>query len=170
MASVSIALGSNLGDRAGTLLAARERLAEFVHLRAASRLYETEPVGYRDQPPFLNAVVAGATDLQPLPLLHALQQIEHDLGRRRSFLNAPRTLDLDLLYYNNLLLSTPELILPHPRLHERFFVLLPLNDIAPHLVHPRLQQTTSELLAALGPPSGVRVWEDAPWVVGVSDG
>jgi 2-amino-4-hydroxy-6-hydroxymethyldihydropteridine diphosphokinase len=155
MATVFIALGSNLGDREALLREAVRRLWELMEIGAVSPVYETEPVGYRAQGPFLNAVVAGTTALAPRELLARLQAIERDLGRERPFPNAPRTIDLDLLVYDDLMIDTPDLTLPHPRLHERAFALAPLADIAPALRHPRLSLSVRELLEALGPLSGI---------------
>ena len=154
-ATVYIALGSNLGDRAAYLQAALDRLRATVLVIAVSPVYETDPVGYAEQGPFLNAVVAGTTTSTPRGLLRALQAIERASGRARSFPNAPRTLDLDLLSYGTLALDTPDLTVPHPRLYERAFVLVPLADIAPGLVLPGMGGTVAALLADLGPLTGI---------------
>lgn len=146
-----IALGSNLGDRAEMLGTAIDRLGRLGPVRARSSVYETEPVGYHQQPPFLNAVVALETKLEPLPLLDALLAIERDLGRDRSrgVVNGPRTLDLDLLMMGDRIVSDERLELPHPALAQRRFVLTPLAEIAPQLRHPQTHQTVAELLRLL---------------------
>jgi len=151
-----VALGANLGDRSATLREAVARLGEFGTVEAVSALYETDPVGYLDQPAFLNAAVCLRTPLSAPDLLAALLSIEADLGRVRSFPNAPRSLDLDLLFYDDLILATPNLTLPHPRLPERAFVLVPLAEIAPDLIHPARQRLIAALLTDLGDVTGVR--------------
>lgn len=147
-----IAFGSNLGDRHAHLLAARERLCTMagIDCLAASSLYESQPSGGPiGQGLYLNAVIAVATVLEPFALLQSLQEIEQEHGRVRSERWAERTLDLDLLLYNDLILQTESLTLPHPRLHERAFVLLPCAEIAPELLHPLYGQTILQLSAAI---------------------
>jgi 2-amino-4-hydroxy-6-hydroxymethyldihydropteridine diphosphokinase len=163
MATAYIGLGANLGDRMTTLRMAIQRLETLGRIAAVSSLYETEPVGYLEQPSFLNAVVALDTELAPADLMSGLLGIERDLGRARSFPNAPRTLDLDLLMVDDVILDTPELTLPHPRLHERAFVLVPLAEIAPGLVHPGSGETIQELLHTLPDQGGVEVSAAAGW-------
>jgi 2-amino-4-hydroxy-6-hydroxymethyldihydropteridine diphosphokinase len=162
MATAYIGLGSNLGDRMTMLRMAIQRLETLGRIAGVSRLYETAPVGYLEQPPFLNAVVALDTALTPADLLGALLGIERDLGRVRFYPNAPRTLDLDLLMVDDVIFDTTELTLPHPRLHERAFVLVPLAEIAPELVHPGTGKTIQELLYTL-PDQGVEVSASAGW-------
>lgn len=143
-----IAFGSNLGDRHALLLAARQRLGSTagITLTAFSSLYESEPCGGPEgQGHYLNAVAEIHTNLSPPALLQLLLSIEGEAGRERSVRWGARTLDLDLLFYDDLILKTATLILPHPRLHERAFVLLPCREIAPGLVHPVYGRTISEL-------------------------
>jgi 2-amino-4-hydroxy-6-hydroxymethyldihydropteridine diphosphokinase len=167
-ATAYIGLGANLGDRASALRQAARQIGALGRVTAVSSLYETEPVGFREQPPFLNAVIALETDLPPAALFETLLGIERDLGRVRSFRNAPRILDLDVLLLDDLILNTPELTVPHPRMHERVFVLAPLAEIAPDLRHPALDTSVSNLFAALPDHSGVAVWTPPGWEKGTS--
>jgi 2-amino-4-hydroxy-6-hydroxymethyldihydropteridine diphosphokinase len=133
-----VALGSNLGDPVGTLKDAIESLAALRGslLKAVSSLYRTAPVGLKHQPDFINAVVALDTRLPPTELLQELFAVEAHFGRQRGVKNAPRTLDLDLLLHGDTVQDDPELTLPHPRMHERAFVLAPLAEIAPDIAVP----------------------------------
>ena len=142
-----IAFGSNLGDRLRTLQKALSELQgrPKITVTQVSSVYETEPVGYLDQGPFLNGVLELETSLEPGDLLAVLLGVEARFGRVRDKKDGPRTLDLDILFYGDLLLESEDLILPHPRLHERAFVLLPLRELAPELVHGRLAKTVDEL-------------------------
>ncbi len=138
MSLAYIALGANLGDPAATVNAAFAALGQLPHSRllAKSALYRTAPVGIADQPEFVNAAALVDTTLAPEALLDALLAIEQTFGRIRAERNGPRTLDLDLLLYDDLTLATPRLMLPHPRLHLRAFVLQPLAELAPELAIP----------------------------------
>ncbi|HZX31016.1 MAG TPA: 2-amino-4-hydroxy-6-hydroxymethyldihydropteridine diphosphokinase [Rhodocyclaceae bacterium] len=138
MNTAYIALGANIGDPAATVRAAFAALSGLpgMRLAAASSLYRTAPVGLANQPDFINAVARVETTLEPQALLQALLALEADFGRIRLERNGPRTLDLDLLLYGDRVLDTPDLILPHPRLHLRAFVLAPLAEIAPDLTIP----------------------------------
>jgi 2-amino-4-hydroxy-6-hydroxymethyldihydropteridine diphosphokinase len=127
---------------------------------AISSVYETDPVGYLDQPRFLNAVLRLSTSIPPEALLDRLNEIEADLGRVRTFTNAPRTVDLDLLLYSNEIADTRRLTLPHPRMLERAFVLAPLAEIAPDLVHPVTHQTIAAHLSGLPDTGGIRPTAD----------
>lgn len=143
---VYISLGTNLGDRLANLKAARAALAPAVQLMACSRVYQTPPWGYLEQPAFLNQVVKGETSLLPEDLLDFLKQLEVRLGRRPAPRYGPRVIDLDILFYADLIIDTPDLSIPHPHLAERAFVLVPLADLDPSLRHPLLGTTVRELL------------------------
>lgn len=149
MVEAIIALGSNLGDRASNLRRAVSALGEYGSVVAVSSVYETEPKYYRDQGWFLNAVVALETELAPTLLIRALQTTEASMGRERGIRYGPRVIDLDILFYDDLVLSEPGLEVPHPKISERLFVLEPLREIRPHLVHPVLKVTVSKLADSL---------------------
>ena len=144
-----IGLGANLGDRLATLQAAVDRLTALGHVVAVSPVYATEPVGYADQPAFLNAVACARTALAPAAIVRVLLEIEADLGRVRTFPNAPRVIDLDLLLLGDTVSGAPAARVPHPRLNERRFVLAPLAALAPELRPPGSNSTVAALLAAL---------------------
>jgi 2-amino-4-hydroxy-6-hydroxymethyldihydropteridine diphosphokinase len=151
----AIALGSNLsstfGDRDANLREALRRLETLGRVTAVSSFHDTEPVGYTDQPRFLNAAALLETNRPPLALMRALLEIERQMGRDRSTAPAkgPRVVDLDLLLYGGEILNTPELVLPHPAMHERAFVLAPLAEIAPEMQHPKLKLSVAEMFSTL---------------------
>lgn len=147
---VAVALGSNLGDRRAHLRWAIARLTEYLDNLKASAFIETDPVGVDEaQPPYLNAVVAGDTELEPRALLQLLLTIEQERGRQRPSPRAARTLDLDLILYGDLVVEEPGLEVPHPRFREREFVLAPLAEVAPAIVDPISGKRVVDLLAAL---------------------
>ena len=163
MITVYIALGTNVGEREANLLQALRLLPESgVHIRRVSSIYETEPVDYLDQEWFLNAVLEAETELDALDLLSALRVIEARMGSKKAFAKGPRKIDLDILLYGNESIDTPELQVPHPRMLERKFVLIPLAEIAPGLRHPSWKAGVAHLLAASSDHSAVKKFHDAP--------
>ncbi len=146
---VFLALGSNLGDRLANLEAALAALPPAVKVLQRSPVYETPPWGITDQPAFLNMVIQAKTHLEPGPLLLHLKSLETKLGRRPSIRYGPRLIDIDILFYNDLILNTPALTIPHPHLHERAFVLVPLADLAADFIHPVLRKPIRELLTGI---------------------
>jgi 2-amino-4-hydroxy-6-hydroxymethyldihydropteridine diphosphokinase len=156
---IYLSLGSNLGDRAANLERAIAALPHAgVHVLRRSSLYETEPVDFLAQPWFLNCVVEGETSLMPRQLLHALQAIERMFGRKKRIARGPRIIDLDILFYGASVIRTQEVEIPHPRMHKRRFVLVPLAELAPDLSHRVLGATVAELIDAAQDSSAVRIW------------
>ncbi len=167
---VCLGLGSNLGDRRGIIERAVRNLGSLMRIDRVSSLYETDPIGFPDQPPFLNAAISGRTERSPQQLLSGVKDLERGAGRVPTVRNGPRSLDIDILLFGvgqpptgGVVLRTPNLVVPHPRLHERGFVLIPLAEIEPLLVHPVLGQPVGDLAADIG-SAGVRKWlpEGAP--------
>ena len=156
MKTVYLALGSNIGDRENNLRAAIEKMTSAgIRVLRESPIYETEPVGYTAQRWFLNMVVEAETALFPMQLLTRTGKIERALGRLRAIPNGPRTIDIDVLLYGTAVVRTPRLEIPHPRMHERRFVLAPLADLAPDLRHPVSRKTVRQMLNE-APPEAVR--------------
>lgn len=161
--AVFIGLGSNVGDREQALARARALLGRLgFEEESASSLYLTEPVGGPPQGWFLNQALGGRTLLPPEDLMRACLRAEREIGRRRTVRNGPRTIDVDLLLYGDRVVRTEELVLPHPRLHERMFVLAPLAEIAPLARHPLLGATVEELRRRCPDRSEVRLFQPSP--------
>lgn len=148
-ATIYLALGSNLGERLDNLDQALHFLSKEVSISARSGIYETPPWGVVDQPRFLNQVVKGKTALTPHRLLDFIKSIEKKMGRVETYRYGPRKIDIDILLYGRRIVDTDRLLVPHPRMHERAFVLVPLADIAPNLVIPDQILTVNELLKGL---------------------
>jgi 2-amino-4-hydroxy-6-hydroxymethyldihydropteridine diphosphokinase len=155
---VYLALGTNLGDRLANLQAAQAAMPPAVRVLSASPVYETPPWGIHDQPAFLNQVLLAETELEPAELLAYLKKLEERLGRTPGVRYGPRLIDLDILFYDDLVIDTPGLVIPHPRLVGRAFVLVPLADLAPKLRHPLEGKTVEEMLSATD-TSGIEVYK-----------
>ncbi|MEN9938357.1 MAG: hypothetical protein RLZZ387_4936 [Chloroflexota bacterium] len=156
---VYIGLGSNLGDRVAKLSEAVRHLQEVIAVERVSNLYVAAPLGYVHDDAFINAVVQGTTSMKPMDLLRSLQQIERAMGRRVGVEYGPRPIDLDLLLFGTFQMETLELTLPHPRLPQRAFVLKPLAELAPDLMHPVLYYTVTQLLQDVNEAEQVRLYE-----------
>ena len=154
---IYLSLGSNVGDRLANLLSAIAALPQVgVRVARVSSIFETQPVDFLNQAWFLNCVVAGETKSPPLELLILLRGIETAMGSKKEFAKGPRLLDIDILLYGDETIDTPDLQVPHPRITQRRFVLVPLNEIAPDLCHPHWKGTVSQLLEAAPDRSEVK--------------
>lgn len=150
MSLVYLGLGSNMGDREASLRTALDQLsAPDLRLLRVSSFYETEPIGFREQPWFLNLAAEFETDLLPEELLQRMQKVEMDMGRTRTIVNGPRTIDIDILLHGDLVMKTEGLEIPHPRYRERRFTLAPLAELNPGLKDPVTGWTMGEMLAGL---------------------
>ena len=159
MAIAYLCLGSNQGKRKENLRQALISLSPKVNLEDVSSIYETEPVGYREQPLFLNMVCRISTDLPPEELLHLAKDIEAKMGRvPDEQIDSPRPIDIDILFYNNKIMETQNLTVPHPRLQDRAFVLIPLAEIDPDLIHPKVGKSIAQLANDVKGQKGVRKW------------
>jgi 2-amino-4-hydroxy-6-hydroxymethyldihydropteridine diphosphokinase len=161
MNTAYLSLGSNLGDRSNLLKAALETLVSAypIELVNVSSIYETDPVGYTDQDLFLNMVAQIHTELSPIELLDACSETETKLGRKREIHWGPRTIDLDILLFNEENMITERLVIPHPRMFERAFVIIPLLEISPKIKLPSTSQSLKEVLVELPDKEGVRIWK-----------
>jgi 2-amino-4-hydroxy-6-hydroxymethyldihydropteridine diphosphokinase len=145
MTRVFLGLGSNLGDKEKNIIEAITRISAFSTIKKKSHLYRTEPVGFIDQPWFLNCAIEIETEIPPHELLSRVKSIEQKLGRTKTFTHGPRQIDIDILFYGNLVLKTKDLVIPHPLIQGRLFVLQPLRDIDPFFIHPVKKKSIQEL-------------------------
>jgi GTP cyclohydrolase-4 len=167
MATVYLGVGSNLGDRRQNLAKALQAISKKARVEKVSSIYETEPVGFKEQPFFLNAVCCVSTELSPEHLLDLAKKIEADLGRIPSFKDAPRPIDIDILLYGDQIIKSQHLVIPHPRLTQRAFVLVPLAEIAAEVIHPENGKTVRELLEYLENTEDVHKYAEAGEVMNV---
>ena len=159
MAKAYLGLGGNVGDTKAYLARALGQLGELGTIEAVSSFYKTEPVGLKEQSDFLNCALVLATELSPQELFIEVKKIEKEIGRTPSVKDGPREIDIDILLYDDVVVQTETLTIPHPRMHERAFVLVPLSEISSDVVHPVFKKTSSELLAVLADPSFVTLEE-----------
>lgn len=164
--TVYLGLGSNLGQRAVNLARAVHRLGDSLRLLRSSSIYETAPWGYTDQPTFLNCVLEAETALPPWQLLVVAKNLEDEIGRQPSFHYGPRLVDIDILLYGDLITDLPDLQIPHPRMSQRAFVLVPLAELAPGLTHPTLNLSIAELARQVEGKEGVKLWGAPPEIEG----
>lgn len=154
---VFLSLGSNLGDRRANLKKALRLLGDNIEVAEVSSVYDTEPVGVGEQPRFLNMICCINTDIGPLQLLSLVKGIESDMGRNLNLVDAPRMIDIDIIFYGDAIMDSPELTVPHTRMRERAFVLIPFAEIAPEVVHPVTGERVDEMVARVEGKEGVVV-------------
>ena len=155
---VFLGLSTNIGDKAKNLKTAISELNEFSNIVSESSFYKTPPYGYLNQDDFLNMALEINTELTAIELIVRIQEIEHKMGRMREFKNGPRIIDIDILLYNDEIISHPNLKVPHPEMHKRNFVLKPLNEISPQTIHPVLKENIEKLKNKLINPDKVELW------------
>ncbi|MCX6665541.1 MAG: 2-amino-4-hydroxy-6-hydroxymethyldihydropteridine diphosphokinase [Euryarchaeota archaeon] len=149
MSVVYLSLGSNMGDKEDNIRNALKLIEDVDEIKKVSPLYQTEPIGFKDQSYFLNCVIEVQTNSTPEQMLLFLKSIEQKLGRTNTVKNGPRTIDIDILLYDDFCIKNDDMVIPHPRLHERLFVLIPLMDVNPDVIHPLLKKTVRELFDAI---------------------
>ncbi|HLG23706.1 MAG TPA: 2-amino-4-hydroxy-6-hydroxymethyldihydropteridine diphosphokinase [Candidatus Nanoarchaeia archaeon] len=158
MPQAFIGVGSNLGDKEQNIKKAVSEIKKISKTIKLSSLYKTEPVGFKEQDWFLNCALEIETKLAPADLLKSLKEIEKKMGREKTFKNGPRIIDLDMLFYGNTVLKNKTLKIPHPKIRERKFVLVPLNEIAPDFIHPKLKKKVNDLLKETKDKSEVELY------------
>ena len=159
MTRVLLGLGSNLGDKEKNIIEAITRISAFSTIKKKSHLYRTEPVGFIDQPWFLNCAIEIETEVTPYELLSLVKSIEKKLGRKKTIAYGPRQIDIDILFYGDLVLKTKDLVVPHPLIQDRLFVLQPLLDIDPFFIHPVQKKTIQELYKRLSATHDVQLYK-----------
>ena len=162
MVRVYLGLGSNLGDKSANLKKAIYYLKKNIKVVKISAFYKTEPVGYKNQDWFLNCVVEAEAEIKPLDLLKLLKSIEKKLKRVKTIKYGPRTIDIDILFYGDEIIKSKKLIVPHPRMHKRLFVLEPLSRINQNLIHPKIKKTIMELKNNLKNKKSIEVYKPKP--------
>ncbi len=157
---IFLSIGTNLNDRSENIRRALEKIKEFAKIIKLSSIYETEPVGYKDQGYFLNCVVKISTSLSPTELMIKAKEIEHQMGRslQKRIKNGPRIIDIDILLYNDIKIKEKNLVLPHPKMHERNFVLIPLKEIEENIIHPELKTNIKTLSENINNTETVKLW------------
>lgn len=165
MSKAYIGIGTNLGDKEKNIKNAVRLLKEKCEIIKSSPLYKTEPVGFKNQDWFINCVIEARTKLAPYELLHFLKDIEKSMGRAKAIKYGPRIIDLDILYYGDLILKEKNLTIPHPRMHKRLFILAPLVDISPDFIHPKLKKGIKALIADLKQPEKVELYSRTKLII-----